>query len=491
MIFISLLFLTFSILFTYKKLNNISTRFMYGIIIGWILSFVSFTLYLSKFNYYYNIIYSFFNFSPGTWNYLVLTKFNPNLLIRMFNDGVILFQCSMLCFIVSLAQGPKPKAQRMFYSAVTFLFIFELIAYDPLFNIAWQNRMPFGLNFDIVDRTLRGIRFITIAIAFIILINDYLKYPKIKFIKNLTLLNILGLIPVIIIHILLFWWAPKNLVKATYLEGYYNYLQPPLGSNPMVLLILPYAVYLALTFMIAVIYKYNSIENYRKNKDIQIKKSIDTATLGARAFTHALKNHLLAIRSEAEYLKERHAQDKDSIYSLDLILQSCDSSMGSINEAADKLKNIQLNLQPHALDRPVKQALALLNPRESKIDIRMISGRVQSLAYMDLHHLAEAIFNLLENAMDSMAYQEDGIIKVETAEQNGWGIIRISDNGPGVLEEHLDSIFDPFFTTKSSVNNWGIGLSYCHKIVTGHDGKIQVESIIGQGTAFTIFLPLI
>ncbi|MFD0676125.1 MULTISPECIES: ATP-binding protein [unclassified Paenibacillus] len=491
MIFVTLLFLISSILFTYKKLSNSSTRFLYGIIVGWVLSFISFILYLSKFNYYYNIIHSFFNFSPGTWNYLVLTQFNPNLLIRMLNGGVIIFYSSVLLFAVSFTLNMKPKLQRCMYAAVAILFVVQLLAYDPSLNILWEIQMSSSPILASLDFVLKNLKYAMVILAFGLLLHYYINYPKIKFIKNLTAFHILALIPVVIIHLLLFSWAPKILIKATYLDGYYNYLQPPFDSHPISLYVLPYAFYLALTFIIFIVYKFKSIESYRKNRDIQINKSIDTATLGTRAFTHALKNHLIAIQSETEYVKERHSGDEETAYSLELILKSCRSAMTSIDQAADKLKNIELNLQPLSLDQPVKQALSLINFRERKADIQVKLEEPQSLAYMDLYHMSETLYNLLENAIDSLPLVENGSITIETFHHNGWGLIQITDNGPGVPEDQLDMIFDPFFTTKSSVNNWGIGLSYCHKIVSGHDGKIQVESTLGQGTKFTIFLPLI
>ncbi|CAG7626725.1 sensor histidine kinase [Paenibacillus allorhizosphaerae] len=490
MIIVTLIFLSVSVLVTYNKLNSTSTRFMYGIIVGWVVSFVSFILYLSKFNYYYNIIHSVFNFSPGTWNYLVLAKFNPLLLIRLLNLGVILFYCSLLGFAVSFTRSLKPRTQRRTYVFLATLFVLMLVLYDPALHIAVQSEsLRFAL--ELSGHALHFAKYAMLTIAFGLMMHYYLKYPNIRFIKNMTLVHTLSLIPVALLHVLLFSWAPKNLVKATYLEGYYNYLQPSFGTHKLLLSIMPYVVYAALTFMLVILYKYNSIETYRRNRDIQINKSIDTATLGTRAFTHALKNHLIAIQSEAGYLKDRHADDQETAYSLNLILKSCDAAMSSIGEAADKLKRIQLNLQVQPLDAPVRQALSLIEPRKAAVDIRFMPGQAPPIAYIDVPHLSEAIYNLLKNAMESLAQQDQGIITVEIKQQNGWGMIRISDNGLGVSEEHLDQIFDPFFTTKASVNNWGIGLSYCHKIVTGHDGKIQVESKAGAGTSFIIFLPII
>ncbi|NQX67355.1 hypothetical protein HQN90_14635 [Paenibacillus alba] len=491
MLFITLLLLIFTILFTYKKLNNASTRFMYGIIIGWILSFVSFTLYLSKFNYYFNVIHSFFDFSPGTWNYLVLTKFNPNWLIRMLNVGVSLFYCSLLCFAVSFTRSLSHRKQQFVYIGVLTFFIVQTAYYDPTLHIAltnWNDSLPY---LNAVEAIFKSFRYLFLFVAFGLLVNYYLNYPKIRFIKNLTLYHILLFIPLVIIHLLIFSWAPKILVKATFLDGYYNYLQPPLGSQPILLSVFPYAIYLTLILMIFIVYKFNSIENYRKNRDIQINKSIDTATLGTRAFTHALKNHLIAIQSEAAYLKDRHQADNESVYSLELILKSSQTALASINDAADKLKNMNLNLQSMSIELPIQQALLQLREQSNRCQVDYRPSSVPANCYLDYSHFTEAIYNLLINANESLQYRDDGLIVVETNQQNGWALIRISDNGPGVAEENLEAIFDPFFTTKASVNNWGIGLSYCHKIVLGHDGKILVESKEGLGTTFTLFLPII
>ncbi|MGG1552190.1 sensor histidine kinase [Paenibacillus ferrarius] len=491
MLFVTLVLLIFTILFTYRKLNHTSTRFMYGIIIGWVLSFVSFTLYLSKFNYYFNVIHSFFDFSPGTWNYLVLTKFNPNWLIRLLNIGVGLFYCSLLGFAIAFTRSLSTHSNRIIYGAVGLFFVLQTAYYDPTVHIGLTREIAGSAFFDGAEVGFKSIRYLILFVAFGLLFNYYLNYPKIRFIKNLTLYHVLLFIPLVVIHLFIFSWAPKVLVKETYLDGYYNYLQPPLSYQSILLPVFPFAIYLTLFLLIYLVYKFNSIEIYRKNRDIQINKSIDTATLGTRAFTHALKNHLIGIQSEAAYLKERHQDDAESAYSLELILKSSEAALYSINEAADKLKNISLNLQPMSVELPIRQAIDRLNETSLRCEVVYTAAAPSVNCYLDLGHMTEVIYNLLLNASESLQFRDDGRIVIERSQQNGWALIRIADNGPGVAEEHLEAIFDPFFTTKASVNNWGIGLSYCHKIIIGHDGKIVVESEQGAGTTFTVFLPII
>ena len=69
--------------------------------------------------------------------------------------------------------------------------------------------------------------------------------------------------------------------------------------------------------------------------------------------------------------------------------------------------------------------------------------------------------------------------------------ISVRDNGPGIPASILDKIFQPFFTTKPSGQGTGLGLSMSYEIVTkGHGGQLKVESNIGEGSVFTIVLPV-
>lgn len=472
---------------------------MYGIILAWALSFTSFVLYLSKFNYYQNIISSFFSFSPGAWNYLVLTNFNPNLLIRLLNGGVLLFSFSLLCFAVSFTRTSRKLRNAPIYIAITVISVTQLLFFDPSVQIRLQmtiGDMPADLSaffkeaIILLSQLFKYINYAYLIGSFLLMLNFYFNYPKIKFIKNYALFHILILASVAIIHFLIFSWAPKNLVIATVLDGYYNYLQPNVSSYSFVFRIFPYLVILALTFMVYIMYRYSSIEAYNKSHDIQINNSIDTASLGVKAFTHSLKNHLLAIQFEAEFLKDNKT-DKESLHSLNLILASCSKGMESINYAANKLQAIKLNLQQQLLNIPVNEALARLNLEHSYLKVILHAEKELPLCYIDSYYMSEVIANLLENAVESLSKQSSGQITVTLSERNNWAIIAIHDDGPGIAEEHLEMVFSPFFTTKASVNNWGIGLSYCHKIVAGHDGKIIAESNSDHGTTFKIFLPVI
>ncbi len=96
--------------------------------------------------------------------------------------------------------------------------------------------------------------------------------------------------------------------------------------------------------------------------------------------------------------------------------------------------------------------------------------------------------NLLDNAADAMGGR--GEITIRTRRQEGWAVVEIEDNGPGIPPEIQPRIFDPFFTTKAPGQGTGLGLSTSHAIVTQkHRGEIRVESRPGR-TRFTVKLPI-
>ena len=103
------------------------------------------------------------------------------------------------------------------------------------------------------------------------------------------------------------------------------------------------------------------------------------------------------------------------------------------------------------------------------------------------NYLQQVFLNLLLNARDAMP--KGGTITINTALTGFHIIIRFSDTGVGIEKGILEKIFRPFFTTKGEKGT-GLGLAVCHKIITQLKGEIRVESEVGKGTTFTIFLPV-
>ena len=102
--------------------------------------------------------------------------------------------------------------------------------------------------------------------------------------------------------------------------------------------------------------------------------------------------------------------------------------------------------------------------------------------------LNQVFLNLLVNA--AQAIEGEGKIEVETGVEEDRVFVVIRDSGKGIEGSHLDKIFDPGFTTKGVGVGTGLGLSICYQIVQDHGGEIGVESEVGVGSTFTVWLPI-
>jgi two-component system, OmpR family, phosphate regulon sensor histidine kinase PhoR len=133
------------------------------------------------------------------------------------------------------------------------------------------------------------------------------------------------------------------------------------------------------------------------------------------------------------------------------------------------------------------------------IQIKSRNGRVvkelnatDPFIYIDEVHITNVIYNLLDNAVKYCV--EEPLISISTRNNNAGVIVDIKDNGIGISKENLQKIFDQFYRVHTgnihNVKGFGMGLNYVKKIVQEHKGDVTVESKPGQGSTFSIHLPL-
>ncbi len=96
--------------------------------------------------------------------------------------------------------------------------------------------------------------------------------------------------------------------------------------------------------------------------------------------------------------------------------------------------------------------------------------------------------NLISNAAYAMDYK--GILEIKLEKLNAMVSVKIKDSGKGIPAEIADKIFDPFFTSKPEGEGTGLGLDIVKKIIDKHNGSINFESKTGEGTEFTVTLPV-
>ncbi len=139
---------------------------------------------------------------------------------------------------------------------------------------------------------------------------------------------------------------------------------------------------------------------------------------------------------------------------------------------------------------------ALLIVKHETQFVADIEKHVSSPLYLlcNKEQIGQVMLNILLNAIQavkSLAKESLGKISITSYSSDDYIICKISDDGPGIKEEHLNNIFDPFFTTKDVGSGVGLGLSVAYDIVVKkHNGELSVASEFGKGTSFTIKLPI-
>ena len=160
---------------------------------------------------------------------------------------------------------------------------------------------------------------------------------------------------------------------------------------------------------------------------------------------------------------------------------------------------------PIELEAIIKEVLGLLRATiPATIEIKELIDSDVEWVKADPTQVHQVLVNLCTNAMDAMK-ANGGTLTVDLnlieTDQNIFGLlenlspgryaaIRVTDTGEGITPSAIERMFEPFFTTKGPGSGTGMGLAVVHGIVTGHGGTIAVDSKIGQGTQFTVYLPI-
>jgi signal transduction histidine kinase len=113
-------------------------------------------------------------------------------------------------------------------------------------------------------------------------------------------------------------------------------------------------------------------------------------------------------------------------------------------------------------------------------------GRQVPAVSIDAAQIQQVLVNLVKNAMQAMT--TSGTLTLHTGESNDGVWVSVTDTGGGIPQERINRIFDPFFTTKKE--GTGLGLMIVQRIVRAHGGRIELESHVGRGTTFRVWLPL-
>jgi len=254
-------------------------------------------------------------------------------------------------------------------------------------------------------------------------------------------------------------------------------------------------------FMIRAIKK-RDLEADRLNR--QLMQAAKLASVGelSAGVAHEINNPLAIILTERQILldiaKGSYIPDQEFV-------KQFGKSMAQIGTQVQRCKRITENLlrfsrRTKSIIEPVDINLFLseiitLMEREAKsngIEFRTDFDEELAPVLSDPSQLQQVFLNLVTNAIDAHDTKPYGSIAIATRKEarGGGTIIVFEDTGCGIPKENMEKIFDPFFTTKPVGKGTGLGLSICYSIVKRLGGNIWVQSEVGKGSTFTVFLSM-
>jgi len=234
--------------------------------------------------------------------------------------------------------------------------------------------------------------------------------------------------------------------------------------------------------------------------DITNLKKAEKATLQAeklaaagrlvRTLAHEVRNPLNNINLSVDQLSHLISQEENH-FLLEIIMRNSRRIGGLITELLDSSRPVDLLMEKHPLQGIMDDTISAAIDRITLQRINMqVNYKVEPAYIMaDREKLRIAFLNILINAIEAIPIGPDGKakqgnIRIDIHSVDSRHIVSIADNGSGINEENLSRLFEPYFTSKR--NGMGLGLASTLTILQAHKATVDVQSKMGQGTAFTI-----
>ena len=222
----------------------------------------------------------------------------------------------------------------------------------------------------------------------------------------------------------------------------------------------------------------------------QVDQSEKLAVIGqlAAGVAHEIGNPLASISSIVQIL-QRKSSDQFISDQLVNVKDNINRISKIVRELVDLSRPPSHDFIITQINEVVKTAVGIVkyDKRVKKVEFKTTLDENLPMIEVVPDHLIQVFINILINSLD--AIQGEGVIKVKTDHDLENIYVSISDNGTGMEQEIIEKIFDPFFTTKQVGKGTGLGLSVSYGIINKINGEIKVDSILGEGSEFTIQIP--
>jgi PAS domain S-box-containing protein len=211
----------------------------------------------------------------------------------------------------------------------------------------------------------------------------------------------------------------------------------------------------------------------------------------AASMAHEFNNPIFGIRNVLEKIMRRVQMEENNKRFVKLAIQECDRVSQLIRKVLDFHSPSTDEKECVDLHESIDDMILLIQKKLSVRNIRLVREYDVGMPQIEVvpDQFMQVILNILQNAEEAIP-EGGGRLSITTSYKDNKAQIQVMDTGTGISDQVMKNIFDPFFTTKPSVKGTGLGLSVTYGIIKKHGGEILVDSIPGQGTTFTILLPV-
>ena len=213
------------------------------------------------------------------------------------------------------------------------------------------------------------------------------------------------------------------------------------------------------------------------------------------SIAHELNNPLQAVQNCLHLTLTRSLAEEKQHHYLTLAQEEVDRLIDIVSRMLDFYRPSRGQRSPTDVNDLIENVLALTTKRlqRSNVTVHRQLARNLPLIHVVADQIKQVFLNIVINAIEAMSQQGELIITTrlengKSGQEGGWLRVSFADNGVGLSPEELEHIFEPFYTTKS--RGTGLGLSVSYGIVQRHGGHIDVKSVSGKGTLFSVRLPL-
>ena len=227
-----------------------------------------------------------------------------------------------------------------------------------------------------------------------------------------------------------------------------------------------------------------------KSKIIESEKLAIVGQLAANV-AHELNNPLVGIITYSHLLLEETPSSDNSTDFLQKIVIQANRCKNIVRSLLDFARQRKPDKTLFNINNLIEQCVSLLENQALFQNIMIIQNLDElPMIIIDPSQIERVFMNIMLNAAEAITGDGELIISSRYEPDENSVVIDFEDTGSGISEEVLENIFEPFFSTKEAGHGVGLGLAICYGIIQEHNGTINVKSRLGEGTNFTIKLPV-